>query len=219
MQVAKEAVGGGTRLVTITGAAACVQAARAMLEQVIAQPKGSRSGSASASGAGAAQGPRVELRLPCPADRIGWVIGPAGATVKAIRALTGAQLDMLEEVTETGSRRGVVVLSGGADAVAEAKTAVGGLLGAAHAAASKAYAAQLSEAAEARAKWDEEERRKQAPPAAAAAQADGAPSAAASAAAAAQAAAAAEWKELTATHPDGSTLRYWRHLPTGLCRW
>ena len=222
VQVAKESAGGTSRTVTITGAPACVAAAQAMVSQAIAQAQQPRSGPRHGAGAGdatAPAGPRVELRLPCPSDRIGWVIGPGGVTVKAIRTLSGAQLDMLEEVTETGGRRGVVVLSGTAEAVAEAKTAVGGLLG--DAAGSKAYAAQLAEAAEARRKWDEEQRRaQQAPPAAAAeGGAAAAPVDPAEAAKAAAAAAAAEWKEVTTKHPDGTTLRYWRHVATGLCRW
>ena len=219
VQVAKEAAGSSARTVTISGAPACVAAAQAMVAQAIAQAQqprgpGGRHGPGAPS---AAAGPRVELRLPCPADRIGWVIGQAGATVKALRVLTGAQLDVLEEVTETGGRRGVIVLSGTADAVDEAKTAVGGLIGAAHVAASKAYAAQLTEAAEARRKWDEEQARAQAPPAPAEGAAAG--EAPPDAAAAAAAAAAAEWKEMTAKHPDGTTLRYWRHAATGMCRW
>ena len=221
VQVAKEAAGSSARTVTISGAPACVAAAQAMVAQAIAQAQQPRGGSRPGAPSAAA-GPRVELRLPCPADRIGWVIGPSGQTVKALRVLTGAQLDVLEEVTETGGRRGVIVLSGTAEAVDEAKTAVGGLIGAAHAAASKAYAAQLTEAAEARRKWDEEQARaQQAPPAAAegaAAEGEAQPDASAQAAAAA-AAAAAEWKEMTAKHPDGTTLRYWRHAATGMCRW
>ena len=218
VQVAKEAAGSSARTVTLSGPPACVAAAQALVAQAIAQaqqPRGGRPAGAPPAG------PRIELRLPCPADRIGWVVGTSGATIKAIRTLTGAQLDVLEEVTETGGRRGVIVLSGAADAVAEAKTAVGGLIGAAHAAASKAYAAQLTEAAEARRKWDDEQARAQAPPAASAdagAAAGEAPDAAAQAAAAA-AAAAAEWKEMAAKHPDGTTLRYWRHNATGMCRW
>ena len=221
VQVAKESAGGTSRTVTITGAPACVATAQSLVAQAIAQTQQPKSGPRPGAAAGSAsvpEGPRVELRLPCPSDRIGWVIGPGGVTVKAIRTLSGAQLDMLEEVTETGGRRGVVVLSGTAEAVETAKTAVGGLLG--DAAGSKAYAAQLAEAAEARRKWDEEQRRaQQAPPASAEGAAAGASADAAEAAKAAAAAAAAEWKEVTAKHPDGTTLRYWRHVATGMCRW
>jgi hypothetical protein len=201
-----------------------------MVAQVIAQ--------ATAAKGAAASEPRVEIRIPCAADRIGWVIGPSGATVKAIRTLSGAKLDMLEEVTSTGGRRGVVVVSGSADAVAEAKLALQGLLGAAHAQASKAYAAQLLEAAEARVAWDKEQRKAAAGPSGAApaegggAAAEGgaaeagegegaadATTADAKAAAAAAQQASNGWRQVTTKHPDGSELKYWLHEPSGMCRW
>jgi hypothetical protein len=212
IQVAKETVGASTREVTIRGAPASVAAARAALEQIIEQ----------ATGRGAAKAePRVEFRIPCAADRIGWVIGLSGATVKAIRTLSGAHLDMLEEVTETGGRRGVVVVSGTGEQVMEAKLALQGLLGA-NSAASKAYAAQLLEAAEKRKAWDQAQRRAAAGPSGAAAEgaAGGEDEAAGTgeAAAAPPAQAASGWRQVETTHPDGSVLSYWVHS-SGVCRW
>jgi hypothetical protein len=192
-----------------------------MVAQVIAQ--------ATAAKGAAASEPRVEIRVPCAADRIGWVIGQAGATVKAIRTLSGAKLDMLEEVTSTGGRRGVVVVSGSADAVSEAKVALQGLLGAAHAQASKAYAAQLLEAAEARVAWDKEQRKAAAGPSGAAAEGgateagegEGAADASTGDAAATAAATQASngWRQVATKHPDGTELMYWLHEPSGMCRW
>lgn len=240
VQVAKEVVGANTREVSVRGAPASVATAQALITSVIeqavaAKSRGPRGGSGGEATATMTE-PRVEARIPCAADRIGWVIGAGGATVKAIRALSGAQIDMLEEVTETGGRRGVVVVTGAAEEVEQAKMALAGLLGAAHSAASKAYAAQLLQAAEARCAWDEEQRRGAAlpeaapPPAAAAAGGEagadgsadvgGAPAGdgdGAGAAAAAQA--ASGWRQVVTKHPDGSELRYWLHEATGVCRW
>lgn len=152
----------------------------------------------------------MQLRVPCDASKIGWVVGPGGATVKAVRALSGATLDVLEEVTATGGRKGTVVVTGSAEEVEAAKLALQGLLGARDCTASKAYAQELLAAAQRRAEWDEAEAKRLAPPPA--------PPPAAGEPAQAQSEAVG-WKRLSTTHPDGTQVPFWLHEPSGTYSW
>ena len=130
--------------------------------------------------------------------------------MKAVRALSGSRIDVLEEVTATGGRKGTVVVKGSAEEVEAAKLALQGLLGARDSAASKAYAQELLAAAQRRTKWDEAEAKRLAPPPLQL-PATGEPSQAQSE--------AAGWKRLSTTHPDGTCVPFWLHEPSGTYSW
>lgn len=198
VQVAAAEPGAPTRQVLLRGSPPAVAAARAMVLALLAQADA------------AAPLSRAEERVPCAVDRIGWVVGPKGETVKALRALTGARLDVLEEVAENGVRRGVLCLAGSPAEVAEARAAVLGLIGAASVSASKAYAAQLVAAAEARRVWDDAAAKRAAPPPVAPSEAAAAPAGAVQ---------VGQWRRVVTKHPDGSELAFWLHNESGLCRW
>jgi predicted RNA-binding protein YlqC (UPF0109 family) len=192
------------RTVTVTGTPTAVLFACGLLTQVIAC-------AASAGASTPSTGPRSELRLTCEATKLGWIIGPSGATVKAIKKLSGARIDCSEEVDEaTGRRSGHVLLSGSPEEVKEAETALTGLLGATSPAASKAYAAQLLEAAVQREKWEDEQRTRssEVPPPLAAETGDAAPAEEKSG-----------WERRMSRHPDGSTVGFWYHSASGTFSW
>lgn len=205
VEVQKDGDGAPTRTVTVTGLPANVLMACGMLTAVIDQA--GRTGGGSHSAGGRSSGPRKELRLPCDASKLGWVLGPKGATIKAMRSLTGAKIDVLEEVSEaTGRRSGVVVLCGSETEVEEARGAVAGLLGGGD--ESRAYAASLVKAAEERAAWDEAQAAAALPPPPLAAAADSAAAPLASA-----------WERRTAKHPDGKEVVYFYHSASGAFSW
>jgi predicted RNA-binding protein YlqC (UPF0109 family) len=197
---------GGARLVTVSGLPANVIVACSMLTQVVEQ-------ATLQNGNAPPGGPRTELRVPCDASKVGWVVGQKGVTIKAIRSLSGARVDVLDVQDEGGRRSGCVVLSGTEAEVAEARKALDGLLGARSADDSKAYASQLAAAAEQRSAWDEAQAKAalpSLPPPAAVAEA---------VADATACAAASEWERRTARHPDGSEVAFFVHRLSGTVSW
>ena len=201
VQVARE--GDGERIISVSGLPASVMMACGLLTTCIAQ---AASGNAPRQ---AAAGPRTELRVPCEASKVGWVVGPKGATIKAIRALSGARIDVLDEQCETtGRRSGVVLLSGTEAEVAAARSALDGLLGGKDVDASRAYAAELAASAEKLAAWEKE---REAPPLL--------PPPGAAGEAGAAAAPEAEWERRTAKHPDRHDVPFWLHKATGQISW
>ena len=217
VQVAKQDEGGkgDEREITLNGLPAAVALARAMLEQMIAHAQARSSGGTRSRGIEQQSGePVTEARLPCEASKVGWLIGPGGAHIKAVRALSGARVDVLDEVTATGARGSTVVLTGTAGQINDAKLALQGLIGAPNSVASKAYAEQLLQAAKQRGELIEAKQQQHKP-----VEIAPAGEAAPSAEQGAERNEASGWVRLTAKHPDGKEVGFWLHTESGMYSW
>jgi predicted RNA-binding protein YlqC (UPF0109 family) len=220
VQVAKrdEGDGGGdsgTREITVTGAPVAVSLARSMLEQIIAQAQKRSLGPHGAEQQQQQQQQATrEERIAVDAGKAGWLIGPGGANIKAIRLLSGARVDVLDEVTHTGARRSTAVVSGTEQQLADARLALQGLIGAVNSVASKHYAEQLVSAAKQRSDI-------LAVQAAPLPVSEGAAAGDASepAQGGGDARQEAGWVRMTAKHPDGKEVAFWHHPESGMISW
>ena len=226
VQVAKRDEGGGgsdagTREITLSGAPVAVSLARSMLEQIIAHAQ-KRSG-----GHGAVQQQQQqqasEVRIPVEAGKVGWLIGPGGANIKAIRLLSGARVDVLDEVTHTGARKSTAVVTGTEQQLGDARLALQGLIGAQNSVASRAYAEQLVNAAKQRSDMLAAAQAPQLPvgeqPPADGAAAGDALESAQPAQGGGDGRREAGWVRLVAKHPDGKELSFWHHPESGMTSW
>ena len=226
VQVAKHDEGGGgsdagTREITLSGAPVAVSLARSMLEQIIAHAQ-KRSG-----GHGAVQQQQQqqasEVRIPVEAGKVGWLIGPGGANIKAIRLLSGARVDVLDEVTHTGARKSTAVVTGTEQQLGDARLALQGLIGAQNSVASRAYAEQLVNAAKQRSDMLAAAQAPQLPvgeqPPADGAAAGDALESAQPAQGGGDGRREAGWVRLVAKHPDGKELSFWHHPESGMTSW
>ena len=221
VQVAKRDEGGsgsdaGTREITLSGAPVAVSLARSMLEQIIAQAQKRARGPYGAEQQ--QQLPTREERIAVEAGKAGWLIGPGGANIKAIRLLSGARVDVLDEVTHTGARKSTAVVSGTEQQLADARLALQGLIGAVNSVASKAYAKELVSAAKQRS----DILAAQAPPLPVSEQQAGEGAAAGDASEPAQGGdgrRGAGWVRMLAKHPDGKEVAFWHHPESGMISW
>ena len=220
VQVAKRDEGdggidGGTREITLTGTPVAVSLARSMLEQIIAQ------GQKRSRGAEQQQQPTREERIAVEAGKAGWLIGPGGANIKAIRLLSGARVDVLDEVTHTGARKSTAVVSGTEQQLADARLALQGLIGAVNSVASKTYAEQLVRAAKQRS----DILAAQAAPVPVSEQQAGEGAAAGDihpsepGQGGGDGRREAGWVRMLAQHPDGQEVAFWHHPESGMMSW
>lgn len=196
------------RIVTLRGPAPSVAAAKAAVERAVAR----------------VPGPTDFLRIPVARDRVNWVLGQKGSTISALRLLTGAEIDLKEEIVGR-SVSATVVVKGTPSQVAEAKEALFSICGK-DSATSRSYSLRVQQAAEQRREHDLKERARKDIAAADArlrafrgiTSAEDAAAAAAVSGEAAARADAKQWRLASAPHPDGSTVPCWIHVTTGEVR-